>query len=301
MNDRKQYTFLGTVIVIMVILGAYAYLQFIAVPSAFPVNKNFIVNENESLKSISERLQKEGFITSPLLFRAGISFFGKDRGVQLGGYSFPTPLSLFGVIQTFVSGRPTSPLLSVTIPEGSTADEVAQILSKAVPTLSQTTLLQLISANHINGQLFPSTYFLLPSYNEIDILKVMVTTFTKKTEEILLPSQVAPPLTGIRDVVILASILEGEAKTEADMKIVAGILLNRLSKGMPLQVDVAKETYTKKGLPVDPINNPGLIALKAVLSPTFTDYLYYITGRDGAMYYAKTFDEHKKNIRAYLK
>lgn len=301
MNDRKQYTFLGTVIVIMVILGAYAYLQFIAVPSAFPVNKNFIVNENESLKSISERLQKEGFITSPLLFRAGISFFGKDRGVQLGGYSFPKPLSLFGVIQTFVSGRPTSPLLSVTIPEGSTADEVAQILSKAVPTLSQTTLLQLISANHINGQLFPSTYFLLPSYNEIDILKVMVTTFTKKTEEILLPSQVAPPLTGIRDVVILASILEGEAKTEADMKIVAGILLNRLSKGMPLQVDVAKETYTKKGLPVDPINNPGLIALKAVLSPTFTDYLYYITGRDGAMYYAKTFDEHKKNIRAYLK
>ena len=144
MNDRKQYTFLGTVIVIMVILGAYAYLQFIAVPSAFPVNKNFIVNENESLKSISERLQKEGFITSPLLFRAGISFFGKDRGVQLGGYSFPTPLSLFGVIQTFVSGGPTSPLLSVTIPEGSTADEVAQILSKAVPTLSQTTLLQLI-------------------------------------------------------------------------------------------------------------------------------------------------------------
>jgi UPF0755 protein len=99
----------------------------------------------------------------------------------------------------------------------------------------------------------------------------------------------------------MASILEGEAKTEGDMKIIAGILLTRLTKGMPLQVDVAKETYTAKGLPKVPLNNPGLVAIMAVLHPTFTDNLYYLTGNDGAMHYAKTFEEHKKNIKKYLK
>jgi UPF0755 protein len=71
--------------------------------------------------------------------------------------------------------------------------------------------------------------------------------------------------------------------------------------GMPLQVDVAMETYKEKGLPKKPINNPGLVAITAVLNPVYTEYLYYITGNDGEMYYAKTFNDHKRNIAKYLK
>jgi UPF0755 protein len=71
--------------------------------------------------------------------------------------------------------------------------------------------------------------------------------------------------------------------------------------GMPLQVDVATSTYKVKGLPLVPINNPGLTSITAVINPTYTDYLYYITGKDGLMYYAKTFNDHKRNIQKYLK
>jgi UPF0755 protein len=129
----------------------------------------------------------------------------------------------------------------------------------------------------------------------------MLSAFTKKAENLILNSDIPQPLAGVEDVIILASLVEGEAKGENDMKLVSGVLLSRLSKGMPLQVDVDRETYRRKGLPASPINNPGLVAINAVLHPTVTDYIYYITGNDGQMYYAKTFEEHKKNIKKYLK
>lgn len=289
------------IIVIGLIGVVYLYTTITTIPSNFPTNKNFTVNENESLKSVSERLKTEGYITSSLLFRAGLSFLGKDRVLQLGGYAFPQPLPLLGVVATFVDGHPSSPLLSVTIPEGSTSFEVAVIIAKAIPALSVETFTKIINEYKANGKLFPSTYFLLPSYKEEDIVKLMLSTFTKKVEPTIDPSEIHAPLTSVNDVLVLASILEGEAKTSEDMKVVAGILLARLSKGMMLQVDAAKETYKQKGLPSTPINNPGLVAIDAVLHPTRSSYLFYITGNDGKMYYAKTFEEHKKNIKKYLK
>ncbi len=104
---------------------------------------------------------------------------------------------------------------------------------------------------------------------------------------------------------------------------VAGILQNRLTLGMPLQADASVEyilekplseltpedlkinspynTYLNDGLPPTPIGNPGINAILAVLSPTESDYLFYITGDDGKFYYAKTFDEHRVNIAKYLR
>jgi len=301
MRDAKNYTVIGVCIVVLLLSASYFYKQVFSIPSDFPVGKNFTVNENESLKSVSNRLLEEKYISSPLLFRAGISFLGKDRAIQLGGYIFNTPLSLFGVVTTFVEGKPSAPLLSVTIPEGSTSLEIASIVTKALPQVSSDMFAQVIAKYGADGKLFPSTYFLLPSYTAEDIVKIMLTTFTKKIATLGVIAKINPPLTGEHDVLVLASILEGEAKTQADMKIVAGILLSRMTLGMPLQVDVAMETYKQKGLPKNPINNPGLTAIDAVLHPTQTEYLFYITGNDGQMYYAKTFDEHKRNIKKYLR
>ena len=301
MPDTKKYTLVGMIAVITLISMSALYTAMLSVPDTFPVDKNFTINENESLKSVSQRLESEGYITSSLLFRAGVSFFGKDRTLQLGGYSFPAPLSLIGVINIFVQGRPSAPLLSVTVPEGSTSFEIAVIVAKALPSLSIETFTRLITDYKANGKLFPSTYFLLPSYKEDDIVKLMLSTFSKKVEPTIGTTEIHSSLTGVNDVLVLASILEGEAKTPEDMKIVSGILLTRLSKGMMLQVDVAMETYKKKGLPLVPINNPGLVAIDAVLHPTTTPYLFYLTGKDGKMYYAKTFEEHKRNIQKYLR
>ena len=98
----------------------------------------------------------------------------------------------------------------------------------------------------------------------------------------------------------MASIIEKEARTNTDKKIISGILWNRYALGMPLQVDVARETYTQKGLPPTPICNPGLESIKAALEPTKTNYLYYLTGKDSLMHYSATFIGHQANVRKYL-
>jgi UPF0755 protein len=301
MNENKNY--IGIAVFGLILIGfiLYGLVQTFSVPNNFPVGKNFVINENESLKSISNRLKEEGYINSPLFFRAAISFFDKDRTIQLGGYIFNNPSTLLGIIDTFVRGKPNSPLLSVTIPEGSTSFEVATLVSKALPTISVDVFGEMISKYNADGKLFPSTYFLLPSYKEEDIVKLMMNTFTKKVESTMALSQVVLPLKNENDALTLASILEGEAKTKEDMAIVSGILLTRMKLGMPLQVDVAKETYKQKGLPRMPLNNPGLVAIDAAIHPKYTEYLYYITGNEGGMHYAKTFEEHKKNIKKYLK
>ncbi len=301
MRDAKNYTVVGVCIVMFIITVSFLYKEVFSVPADFPVGKNFTINENESLKSISVRLKEEKIISSPLLFRAGVSFLGKDRVIQLGGYVFPKPLSLYGLVGIFVKGRPDFPLLSVTVPEGSTSAEIAHIISQALPSVSVEDFLTATTKHDANGKLFPSTYFLLPSYTADTIVIMMLGTFVKKIATLSLPTKIPAPLNNQKEIIILASILEGEAKTQEDMKIVSGILLARLAKGMPLQVDVALETYKQKGLPSKPINNPGLIAIDAVLHPTTTPYLFYITGKDRQMYYAKTFEEHKKNIKKYLK
>jgi len=125
------------------------------------------------------------------------------------------------------------------------------------------------------------------------------------------------------DIITMASILEGEAKTTADREIVAGILWKRLTLGMPLQVDSTfmyingkntyqlsaadlkidspYNTYIYTGLPPTPIDNPGLDSITSAITPTTTNYLYFFSGRDGTMHYAVTYADHLKNIAKYGK
>ena len=150
---------------------------------------------------------------------------------------------------------------------------------------------------------------------------MMIANFNKKIE----------PWTGaieaskhsLRDIVNMASILEREASTPEDMSLVSGVLWNRISKGMPLQVDAtfmyllgrksselttadlkiksAYNTYVNKGLPGGPIGNPGITAISAAINPTATSFMYYLSDKDGMMHYAKTFDEHVANKNKYLR
>ena len=105
----------------------------------------------------------------------------------------------------------------------------------------------------------------------------------------------------INDIMIMASYLEGEANNEKDMRIVSGILWSRLKIGYYLQIDAATSTYKSKGLTKTPINNPGIIAIKAAMNPIQTGNLYYLTGKDGQMYYAKDYETHLLNIKKHLK
>lgn len=105
----------------------------------------------------------------------------------------------------------------------------------------------------------------------------------------------------IKDIITMASFLEGEANNEEAMRKVSGILWNRLKLNYPLQIDAATSTYKEKGFTKSPINNPGNIAIRAAINPINTGDIFYITGNDGNMYYAKDYKTHLDNINKYLR
>lgn len=295
MTQKIQLSTIGLILVGIAIISVLA----LNAPARFPGGASFSVGEGESIYSISKRLEGEHIITSALLFRGWVSLLGKDKDISLGEYTFESRVPLGVVIAKFIKG-PDKPLLSVTIPEGHTTKEIMSAWQEVIPSLSSTLFLDLVRKDALDGYLFPSTYYPLPSYTEKDVVDLMHTTFekeyTKHFSAIPFPKYVKTQ----RDVLSLAAILEGEAKSPEDMKMVSGILQKRLAEGMRLQVDVAPVTYQKSGLPATPINNPGIVAIDAVFDPTVSPYLYYLTGRNGTMHYAKTFEEHKKNIKKYL-
>ena len=172
------------------------------------------------------------------------------------------------------------------------------------------------------GELFPDTYTFPPNATAKLIVTTLLNNFRNKFDPLAKTYSSFLRQYSARDVVIVASLLEREAKTLGDKQIIAGILYERLKIGMRLDVD-ATVSYVKgdwrspltykdlaidspyntrknKGLPSGPICNPGAESLEAALSPKSLGYLYYLTGNNGAMYYARTLEEHNINKAKYL-
>lgn len=262
--------------------------SYVFVPTSnFPVNEVFEVKSGSNIYEITQDLKDEGYLKSPVLMRAYMSLVKKDKKIVAGLYIFDKPANLMGIINKFSSGKFDVPAISITIPEGFTAEDIAERVVGRLQNIKKEEFIA--EAKRNEGYLFPDTYFFLPESDTTDVIATMRKEFNKKV------GYVEPELLS------LASIVQAEANNVDDMKIVAGILLERLAIDMPLQVDVATTTYEIYGAPTTPINNPGLDAINAVRNPTRTSYLYYITGDDGNMYYAKTFKEHRKNIEKYMK
>ena len=184
----------------------------------------------------------------------------------------------------------------ITFVEGETISQMATQVANSFPNISAEEFIS--TAEHYDGYLFPDTYFFAPDADTATILTKMHLNFDTKITPLL--PDISAAGHSLADVVTMASLIEGEASSTVDRGMVSGILWNRLAKNMPLQVDVARETYTHRGLPAEPINNPSLDSLDAAVHPTSTKYLYYLTGKDGVMHYAKTLAEHNRNIALYL-
>lgn len=177
-------------------------------------------------------------------------------------------------------------------------------------------LSKLPSDASLEGYLFPDTYRVWEDELPKGLVEKQLQEFYEK---IIKPNPDAESSTGMtwHQIITLASVVEGEVRTPEVRKIVAGIFLNRLKIGMALQSDAtlnyvmterndrptAKDlaiqspynTYDHPGLPPGPVGNPSFTAIDAVLHPTETDYLYFLTDQKGEIYYAKTYDEHLKN------
>lgn len=316
--EERGAKVLVVVVLIVVLFSAYISFRLMA-PFGFPENKMITVKKGASLAEVSALLDKENLIRSQSLFEFCAKVVGGTKPVAAGQYLFKKPISACVVANRIAHNISDIPLIHITIPEGISNKEIVAVLEKSIPSFDSAFFLE--HARSQEGFLFPDTYYFSENISAQGVETIMIANFNKKIE----------PWTGAieaskhsqRDIVIMASILEREASTPEDMALVSGVLWNRISKGMPLQVDAtfmyllgkksseltstdlkiksAYNTYTNKGLPAGPIGNPGITAIRAAIQPTASPYLYYLSDNNGAMHYAKTFSEHVANKQKYLR
>ncbi|HOZ36444.1 MAG TPA: endolytic transglycosylase MltG [bacterium] len=293
----------------------------------------FTIVEGTGVNQISLDLKQQGIIRSSLVFETYAYLKDIEGQFKAGEYSLPDVVNIKRLIDILTDSQSASNL-TLLVREGEAIDDIDQSLSfqgrfapgdfkKSLENLSQDFLadydfLSDKPANaSLEGYLFPDTYYYSSAE---DIIKKMLSNFDKKLNPEL-RLEISRQGKTIFEIITVASLIEEEVKTDADRVIVSGIIWKRLAINMPLQldstikyitggstaldqkVDSPYNTYLYKGLPPGPISNPGLAAIRAAIYPQASEYLYFITETDGAgtVHYAKTFEQHQKNIDDYLR
>lgn len=291
-------------------------------------SKQFTIQSGESITTIANHLQQESLIKSVSGFKFYLKLTGKVI-VQPGVYEISPSFNAPRIASLIANGNTAN--ATVTIPEGYTLDQISTLIAeKGIATKSE---FQTAAENFppdygfmkskpttssLEGFLFPDTYRLLKG-DAVSAIRMMLNNFETKYK-----SDIAPTLgdRNLYEIIIIASLIEKEAKTQTDREQVAAVLYNRLAKGMRLDVDATvryitgnwKDAITKAdlaidspyntrlhaGLPPGPICNPGLSAIKAAMNPPESDYYYYLTDFEGITHYAKTLSEHNENKLRYL-
>ena len=294
------------------------YVFVIMPPSDFPLRTLITVPEGAGVSEIARSLQEQQVIRSPLAFQVLAVVLGHERELHAGDYLFKEPQSIFAVLQALSLGAYGMEPARVRIPEGAMTRTMAVILSKSLLRFNAENFLA--QAQPMEGYLFPDTYFFLPNTTEDTVIRTMRQNFDVHIAEFL-PDIEASGHT-LEEVVTMASMLEREARKTEDRRMIAGVLWNRLERGMALQVDavflyilgratfdltmedltndVPYNTYTRKGLPPGPIGSPSLDSIKAAIHPTENSYLFYLADNSGVTHYSKTYEEHLRKKRQYL-
>ena len=318
------------------------YLHEVNPSGGTGIEATFTVNEGDSIATISGRLRDEGFITNASVFRWYVS---RKGGVDLvPGYYQITPKSHMGDIMARLKVPPSATFTKVTFPEGFVITQMAERLAEKTKRLSAEQFIA--SANDPNivsqyrppavstleGLLFPDTYQVSGDENEAQVVQRMVALLERVARQVGLDD--SQKLVGVSPyrALIVASMIEREAKVGDDRAKIARVIYNRLEIGMKLQIDATLyynapadasftdlkaldtpyNTYIYKGLPPTPIASPGRASIEAALNPapnpssgdpicagapTPCRYLYYVlSDSDGGHAFAATLAQHEANV-----
>lgn len=270
---------------------------FFSAPLRFPNGGIINIEKGSSLREISLELKTKHLINSRLAFETFVIFYGGEKHIAYGDYLFENRLPVFEIARRIATKDRHLAPIKITIPEGYDRLQIADLFSQKLNSFNKEIFLEI--TQNKEGYLFPDTYFFFTNANEKDATKFLEDNFIRKIRSV--DSEIIASGKSKKDIMVMASIIEREAKGDNDRGIISGILWNRIKKGMPLQVDAAPDTYKTKGLPSEPICNPGILAIKAAVHPVLSDYLYYLHDKNGQIHFAKTFTEHKNNKFKYLK
>lgn len=295
-----------------------------------------VIESGSSTAQIAEQLSTAGVIKNALMFRLESRRSELDGKLKAGEYAFSTGMPNDLVLAKLTSG-PDIVYYDVAIPEGFTAEQIAARFA-AQAKIPEAEIMKLVTggadefvAEHpylknayrdsLEGFLFPATYRIKEGTSAREVVEMLLDTFDEKIAEVDLSYAESKNL-DLRDVVIIASILERESKIKKEFPLVSSVIYNRLRKPMRLQLcatvmyelpegttkltneDLKLQspynTYINDGLPVGPISNPGIAALEAAAKPADTDYYYYVlTGKDGSQTFASTYGEFLKAKQVY--
>jgi len=306
----------------------HIYIILFIPPSMTGEWKEVPVSKGMNFKEITSLLKKEGIINKVYAFELLGRAIGITKKVRAGYYSLSPNMPMIEVLMTLKKGNIIE--YSLSIPEGFTIDDIAETLEKTGLVKGQ----DFISITHdrgfikalgfeadsMDGYLFPDTYLLPKGITTQEIAERMVGRF----REVITPEieKRARDLGfTITQIITLASIIEREAKVDAERPLISAVYHNRLRKGMSLQADptaiygrkrlnerITKRdlqakspynTYRIHGLPPGPIANPGEKSINAALYPANVDYLFFVSKNDGTHYFSRTAKEHIEAVLKY--
>jgi UPF0755 protein len=318
------------IVFLLAVFFTLAFALFLVSPADKAAGDQvFVVKEGQSLREAAEELEEKGIVKSRRLFVLWAKLTGQTKQIKAGEYALSARMAPVGILKKLQKGMVIT--YAVTIPEGYTMEQIADLLeSKGLVKKAQFLNLardpKVLShygtpGPSLEGYLFPDTYHFSRGLPPLTLIDAMVKRFwqivgplKERADEVKMKME---------DVVILASIVEKETGRPEERPAIASVFLNRLKRGMRLESDptvifglgafdgnlkkddLTRETpyntYVIRGLTPGPIANPGLDAIKAVLYPARTDYLYFVSKNDGSHYFSKTLAEHNRAVEIYQK
>lgn len=322
-------TFLVGVLVVLVLLGAvgaggFAYYNG-QLRSAHNTGRAtaLVIPPGTSTSGVADILSGKGLIGSALVFQLYVKVNGFR--IEAGQYQLPAGATMEDIVALLTHNQ-TGTAVTLTIPEGYTAKKIAALAEKkglfsadAFLAATKQPYQEDFLAGHdatlgLDGYLFPDTYQFSPKSTPQDVVTALLKQFGQKVTQDMRSR--APKGYTLAQIVVMASIVEREAFFDKDRAAVAGVFYNRLKAGMPLQSDATVayavgsagadiseadkksdspyNTYLHTGLPPGGISNPGLASLQAALAPLSTEYVYYLTDKDGHAHFSKTYAQHQQ-------
>jgi len=278
---------------------------------------------------VAKELERKGIVKSSLYLMVSGRLGGLDRKMQAGDYRLTDAMTPLAIMEKMASG--VTDACRFTLPEGYSMFQAAELLEKQgifgreefLEACRDKALLAdaRIESATAEGYLYPGTYLIGFQMDERGLVTEMFREFRKRTAG--LDSEISASGLTIHQAVTLASIIEKEALSAEEKPLIASVFRNRLRIGMPLQSDptaiygvkvfggtVTKgdlqrsspyNTYRIKGLPPGAIGNPGIDSIKAVLKPAATDYLYFVSRKDGTHQFSRSLSEHNRGVSVFLK
>lgn len=319
-------TFMTTLALILGVASALWGLQEYRKPGPLPEAKLVLIAKGSGMNTIAAHLKSEGTITNPLVFKISARLKNAHTTLRAGEYEIPPQASMAQIMDMMVKGEVFDRKL--TFREGLSSWQIVQLLNKA-DNLAGDKLTTIPS----EGSLLPQTYHFMKTDTRQSLLDQMQTAM-KKTQDDLWPTRKADlPVVNMAEVMTLASIVEKETGVATERRKVAGVFINRLRRGMPLQsdptaiyalikgevrddgmgplgrrllrkdleVDSPYNTYKYPGLPPGPICNPGHDSIAAVLDPEVHNFIYFVADGTGGHVFAETLAGHEENVSKWRK